>query len=140
MAHHTLEAPDTAHVMSVVLLLFVVLIVLLTIIIFTAPCLRSIQERMEPGLEDTSTIIWPDSSVALVAVLAKDLAWSRPGSDAAKLAIEKALSRHRSPKPGRTKFHGTASWSVFRFSDEVAYASVEVLDPRPSSRLVDSAE
>jgi hypothetical protein len=41
-AHHTLEAPDTAPVVSVVVLLFVVIIVLLTIAVFTALCVRSI--------------------------------------------------------------------------------------------------
>jgi hypothetical protein len=81
-------------------------------------------ERTDPGREDTSTIICPDSSAVVPAVLANDRARSRPGSDAARLAIENPLSRRRSPKPGRTAFHGAASWSGFGPSGAAAAAAL----------------
>ena len=81
-------------------------------------------ERTDPGREDTSTIICPDSSAVVPAVLANDRARSRPGSDAARLAIEKPLSRRRSPKPGRAAFHGAASWSEFGPSGTAAAAAL----------------
>lgn len=87
-------------------------------------------ERTDPGREDTSTIICPDSSAVVPTVLANDRARSRPGSDAARLAIENPLSRRRSPKPGRTAFHGAASWSGFGPSGAAAALGSAVVPGR----------